>query len=49
MNMNNMKELWLTKWDSFEDKHPKLSKWVYQIFYFFVFSMMVTIILNTKK
>lgn len=41
--MNNMKELWLTKWDSFEDKHPKLSKWVYQIFYFFVFSMMVTI------
>lgn len=43
MNMNNTKELWLTKWNSFEDKHPKLSKWVYQIFYFFVFSMMVTI------
>lgn len=41
--MNNMKELWLTKWNSFEDKHPKVSKWVYQIFYFFVFSMMVTI------
>lgn len=41
--MNNTKELWLTKWNSFEDKHPKLSKWVYQIFYFFVFSMMVTI------
>lgn len=41
--MNNMKKLWLTKWNSFEDKHPKVSKWVYQIFYFFVFSMMVTI------
>lgn len=24
-------------------KHPKLAKWVYQIFYFFVFSMGVTI------
>ena len=33
----------MTKWNSFEDKHPKLSKWIYQIFYFFVFSMMVTI------
>ena len=30
-------------WNNFEEKHPKLSKWVYQIFYFFVFSMMVTV------
>jgi len=30
-------------WKSFEEKHPKLSKWVYQIFYFFVFSMGVTV------
>lgn len=41
--MSNIKELWMTKWNSFKDKHPKLSKWIYQIFYFFVFSMMVTI------
>lgn len=33
----------MTKWNPFEEKYPKLSKWVYQIFYFFVFSMMVTI------
>ena len=30
-------------WKEFECKHPKLSKWVYQIFYFFVFSMGVTV------
>lgn len=34
---------WTGKWDSFEEGHPKLAKWVYQIFYFFVFSMGVTI------
>ena len=27
----------------FEEKYPKLSKWFYQLFYFFVFSMGVTI------
>jgi putative flippase GtrA len=31
-------------WARFEQKHPKLAKWLYQIFYFFVFSMGVTII-----
>ena len=31
------------KWNGFAESHPKLSKWVYQIFYFFVFSMGVTI------
>ena len=41
--MNNIKEWWMDKWSAFEEKHPKLSKWVYQIFYFFVFSMMVTV------
>lgn len=41
--MNSIKEKWLNIWGSFEEKHPKLSKWVYQIFYFFVFSMMVTV------
>ncbi|HIW42709.1 MAG TPA: hypothetical protein H9743_11365 [Candidatus Mediterraneibacter vanvlietii] len=30
-------------WKRFESGHPKLAKWVYQIFYFFVFSMGVTI------
>ena len=38
-----MKEKWMNIWKSFEEKHPKLSKWVYQIFYFFVFSMGVTV------
>lgn len=33
----------MNRWNSFEEKHPKLSKWLYQIFYFFVFSMMVTV------
>ena len=39
----NIKEKWLNKWGGFAESHPKLSKWVYQIFYFFVFSMGVTI------
>lgn len=34
---------YLRKWKNFEVKHPKMSKWIYQIFYFFVFSMGVTI------
>ena len=41
--MKNISEWWLKKWTGFEERHPKLSKWVYQIFYFFVFSMMVTV------
>ena len=35
---------WAKIWGNFEKKHPKLAKWLYQIFYFFVFSMGVTII-----
>ena len=34
---------WMTIWNNFENRHPKLAKWVYQIFYFLVFSMGVTI------
>lgn len=30
-------------WDSFSKKHPKLSKWLYQIFFFLIFSEGVTI------
>ncbi len=30
-------------WKRFEKEHPKLAKWIYQIFYFVVFSMGVTI------
>lgn len=41
--MKQIKEKWLNIWKGFAEKHPKLSKWVYQIFYFFVFSMMVTV------
>ena len=35
---------WVEKWNHFEKKHPKLSKWIYQIAFFFVFSMGVTIV-----
>ncbi len=35
---------WVRVWETFEKKHPKLAKWLSQIFYFFVFSMGVTII-----
>jgi hypothetical protein len=31
-------------WAGFEEKHPSLAKLLYQIFYFFVFSMGVTIV-----
>ena len=41
--MSNVKTWWMGKWNGFEKNHPKLAKWVYQIFYFFVFSMGVTI------
>lgn len=38
--MNHLKDIW----KGFEGKHPKLAKWLYQIAFFFVFSMGVTII-----
>ena len=38
-----IREKWMAGWKRFENGHPKLAKWVYQIFYFFVFSMGVTI------
>ena len=38
-NTNALKKIWTR----FENTHPKLAKWLYQIFYFFVFSMGVTI------
>lgn len=41
--MKKVYDCWLGRWHSFEEKHPRLSKWIYQLFYFFVFSMMVTI------
>ena len=41
--MNSIKEKWMKIWSKFETSHPKLAKWVYQIFYFFVFSMGVTV------
>ncbi len=41
--MKNFMKWWLPKWERFEKKYPKLSRWVYQIAFFFVFSMMVTI------
>ena len=41
--MKKVIDWWISKWTPFEETHPKLAKWVYQIFYFFVFSMGVTI------
>ena len=43
-NDSGIKGKWMKIWGGFEEKHPKLAKWLYQIFYFFVFSMGVTII-----
>jgi putative flippase GtrA len=33
----------MNKWKLFSEKHPKAAKWIYQIFYFWVFSMGVTV------
>lgn len=41
--MEKIKERWLHIWSGFEQRNPKLAKWIYQIFYFFVFSMGVTV------
>ena len=41
--MTGIKNWWIDIWNAFEQKHTKLAKWIYQIFYFFVFSMGVTI------
>lgn len=30
--MSGLKDWWMKKWTSFEGAHPKLAKWVYQIF-----------------
>ncbi len=34
---------WMPKWNDYKEKHPKGAKWIYQLFYFYVFSMGVTI------
>lgn len=39
----HLKRRWSIIWTGFEDRNPRLAKWLYQIFYFFVFSMGVTI------
>lgn len=41
--MSQIKEKWIYIWNHFAQNHARLSKWIYQIFYFFVFSMMVTV------
>lgn len=41
--MSKIKKWWLPKWESFQKTHPKAAKWIYQIFYFWVFSMSVTV------
>lgn len=33
----------MISWEQFKNCHPRVSKWLYQIFYFWVFSMGVTI------
>lgn len=34
---------WMPKWEDFSRKHPVAAKWLYQLFYFWVFSMGVTV------
>ena len=41
--MNNTRIWWQEKWRAFEKQHQQLANWIYQIFYFFVFSMGVTV------
>lgn len=41
--MVNLKEKWLSAWRSFKKSHRKLAKWLYQISFFLVFSMGVTV------
>lgn len=41
--MKKLYEQWLLLWQNFENRRPKLAKWIYQIFCFLVFSMGVTI------
>lgn len=42
--MKKIKDWWNPKWSGFQERHPKAAKWVYQLFYFWVFSMGVTIL-----
>ena len=44
VSTNGIVAWWMHTWGDFQSKHPVLAKWVYQIFYFFVFSMGVTIV-----
>ena len=37
--MNRIKNIW----KCFEEKHSAIAKWLYQIFYFVIFSMGVTV------
>lgn len=41
--MDKIMGWWLPKWRKFETNHGKLAKWLYQIVFFFVFSMGVTV------
>lgn len=41
--MSGIREAWINRWYAFERRYPRLSRWVYQIGCFFVFSMGVTI------
>lgn len=33
----------MNRWKQFRENHPQIAKWIYQIFYFWVFSMSVTV------
>lgn len=43
MKADTLRERWSRRWRGFEQRNPRLAKWMYQIFYFFVFSMGVTV------
>lgn len=43
MKKTGISKWWKQKWNQFQDEHPKSAKWICQIFYFWVFSMSVTV------
>lgn len=43
MRNEKLQEKWKNGWSRFQEKHPKVAKLIYQLFYFWVFSMGVTV------
>lgn len=44
--MNTISPWWIIKWKKFEEKHEKLSKWVYQALWYFIAWVAISLICN---